>query len=99
MKPPKDTPSATKWMRLAAFARRPLDRARPPDLDPGDVPKGYVPQVADEDDAPNRRASGCSQPQLRPPLVASIMGPRGPFMIGLHGRPKKASSECCVIGT
>jgi hypothetical protein len=31
-------------------------------------------------------------------LAVSIWGSRRPFMIGLHGRPKKASPECCVIG-
>jgi hypothetical protein len=55
--------------------------------------------VAAENLFSGRSASGFSQPQLRPPLVASITGSRRPFMIGLHGRPKKGSSECCAIGT
>jgi hypothetical protein len=56
-------------------------------------------RVAAENFFSGRDASGCSQSQLRPLLVASIAGSRRPFMIGLHGRPKKASPECCVIGT
>ena len=55
-------------------------------------------RVVDDDIFRDGRASGCSQPQLRRPLPPDTPGPDS-FMIGLHGRPKKAVSDCCAIGT
>ena len=50
-------------------------------------------RVVDEDIFPDRRASGFSQPQLRRLLLASFAGSGVPFMIGLHGRPKKGGQR------
>jgi hypothetical protein len=46
-------------------------------------------RAVDENISSDCGASGSSQSQLRPLLPASFAGFGTPFMIGLHGRPKK----------